>query len=113
MKDIEGVYKVELLGPYGWENFSTAFMHDGDFRSASADHFTAGHYEVDGESFTMAGNLTQFVEHRPLFGEKGVKGLPINFRGKIEKGTIDGEAKAEGGNKYSLRFRFNKLPVLN
>lgn len=113
MKDIEGVYKVELLGPYGWENFSTAFIHDGDFRSASADHFTAGQYEVDGESFTMAGNLTQFVEHRSLFGEKELKGLPINFRGKIGKGMIDGEARAEGSRRYSLRFRFNKLPVLN
>ena len=113
MKDIEGVYKVELLGPYGWENFSTAFIHDGDFRSASAEHFTAGHYEVDGESFSMAGSLTQFVEHRPLFGEKEVKGLPINFRGKIDAGIIDGEARAEGSRRYSLRFRFNKLPVLN
>ena len=101
MKDIEGVYKVELLGPYGWENFSTAFIHDGDFRSASADHFTAGHYEVDGDSFTMAGNLTQFIEHRPLFGEKEVRGLPINFRGKIEAGIIDGEAVADGGREYS------------
>ena len=26
MKDIEGVYKVELLGLHGWESFSTAFI---------------------------------------------------------------------------------------
>ena len=113
MKDIEGVYKVELLGPYGWENFSTAFIHNGAFRSASADHFTAGRYEVDGENFTMAGNLTQFIEHRPLFGEKEARGLPINFRGRIGEGIIDGEAVADGGREYSHRFRFNKLPVLN
>jgi hypothetical protein len=113
MKNIEGVYKVEMLGPYGWERFSTAFIHDGNFRSASADHFTDGHYAVEGESFNMTGNLTQFVEHRPLFGENEIKDLPINFRGKINKDVIDGEAKAEGGRKYKLRFRFNKLPVLN
>jgi hypothetical protein len=87
MKDIECVYKVEMLGPYGWERFSVAFIQDGHFHSASADHFTAGHYEVEGESFNMTGNLTQFVDHLPLFGEKRIKGLPINFRGESKKAS--------------------------
>ena len=56
MKNIEGVYKVEMLGPYGWENFSTAFLHDGEFRSASAKHFTDGTYRVDGEKFRVDAN---------------------------------------------------------
>ncbi len=113
MKEIEGVYEVKSLGPYGWERFSTAFISDGRYRSASADHFTNGVYQVDGESFTMVGNLTQHGEHRPLFGERGIQGLPIRFRGKIHTGTIDGEASVVGGNEYAHRLRLNKLPVLN
>ena len=113
MKKIDGVYKVEMLGPYGWENFSTAFIHDGLFRSASAEHFTAGHYELGDEGFEMEGNLTQFVEHRPLFGHKDVKGLPIKFRGTIVDDVIDGEARVDDGSRHSLRFRLNRLPFLS
>ena len=113
MKNIDGVYQVDLLGPYGWERFSTAFINDGEFRSASAEHYTAGTCAVDGEAFTMDGNLTQFSDHRPLFGQTRIRGLPIEFRGRIDDGTIDGEARVVEDDKYSVRFRRNRLPVLN
>lgn len=115
MKSIDGVYKVEMLGPYGWENFSTAFIHDGLFRSASAEHFTAGHYELEDEDegFEMEGNLTQYIEHRPLFGRKEVKGLPIKFSGRVFDGVIDGEASVVDDSKHSLRLRLNRLPYLS
>ena len=113
MKKVDGVYKVEMLGPYGWENFSTAFIHDGLFRSASAEHFTAGHYELEDGGFEMEGNLTQHVDHRPLFGRKVVKGLPIRFHGTVRDDVIDGEARVTDGSRHSLRFRLNRLPFLS
>ena len=113
MKKFEGVYKVEMLGPYGWENFSTAFIHNGEFRSASAEHFTDGTYRVEGEEFSMTGNMTQYTEHLTLFGEKGAKGLPITFRGTIDENVIDGEARTDDIGKYRMRFRLRKLPVIN
>ena len=113
MKDIEGVYKVELLGLHGWESFSTAFIDDGQYRSASAHHFANGVYRVEGETFNMVGSLTQYAEHSPLFGEKGSKGLPIVFNGAIGNDVIDGEASVAGGNKYAHRFRLSKVPELN
>ncbi len=111
MKDVEGVYKVELLGPYGWEGFSTAFVSDGQYWSASAGHFTDGVYEVQGERFSMVGNLTQYAEHIALFGIKQASGLPIEFKGTIKNGVIDGQANVVGGTEYAHRFRFNKLRV--
>ncbi len=113
MKNIDGIYKVDLLGPFGWENFSTAFIHDGEFRSASAEHFTAGTYAVEDHGFEMEGNLTQHVDHRPLFGRKDIKGLPIKFSGRIHDDVIDGEARVPDGSRHSLRFRLNRLPFLN
>ena len=113
MKDIEGVYKVELLGLHGWENFSTAIIDDGQYRSASAYHFADGVYQVDGDSFNMVGNLTQYTEHNPLFGKKGSKGLPIVFNGAIGNGYIDGEVSVVGRNKYAHHFRLSKVPALN
>jgi len=113
MTNIDGVYRVDMLGPYGWESFSTAFIHDGLFRSASSEHFTAGHYELEDEDFEMEGNLTQYTDHRPLFGRSDVKGLPIRFRGAILDGVIDGEARVADGSKNSIRFRLNRLPFIS
>jgi len=113
VKDIEGIYKVEMLGPYGWERFSTAFIHDGHYRSASAEHFSIGTYKVEDDNFDMVGNVTQYFENRSIFGEKGLKKLQINFKGKVENDVIEGEASAVTNRKYALSFRFNKLSGLN
>lgn len=113
MKNVDGIYRVDLLGPYGWERFSTAFIRGGEFRSASAEHFTAGRYEVEDNGFQMEGNLTQYVGHRPLFGRKNIDALPIRFIGRIDDGVIDGEAQVTDGSRNSLRFRMNRMPYVN
>lgn len=113
MNNIEGIYKVEMLGPYGWERFSTAFIKNGEFASASAEHFTDGNYRLEDGGFQMMGNLTQYVDHRPLFGRKDIKGLPIKFIGRVDDGVIDGEARVADGGRESLRFRMQRMPVLN
>jgi len=73
MKSIDGIYRVDMLGPYGWERFSTAFIHEGEFRSASSEHFTSGTYEIEDGGFRMEGNLTQYVDHRPQCGRNDDK----------------------------------------
>lgn len=113
MKNIDGVYRVDMLGPYGWENFSTAFIEDGEFHSASAEHFTAGNYVVDEHGFEMQGNLTQYVDQRPLFGRKNIKDLPITFNGKIQNDMIEGDARLQDRSKHSLRLRLNRMPPIN
>ena len=45
---IDGVWKVEMRGPWGWEARATAFLENGTFRGASTDHFTIGTYSIDG-----------------------------------------------------------------
>ena len=113
MKSIDGIYRVEMLGPYGWERFSTAFIRNGEFRSASTEHFTAGNYQLEDGGFQMEGNLTQYVDYRPLFGRKQVKSLPIKFIGRVDDDVIDGEARIAEGGRESLRFRLNRMPFLN
>ena len=113
MKSIDGIYRVKMLGPYGWEHFSTAFIHDGEFRSASSEHFTSGTYEVEDGGFHMEGNLTQYVDYRPLFGRNNVTGLAVEFHGRIEDGVIDGEARVPDGSRQSLRFRLDRMPFIH
>ena len=113
MKEVEGTYKVELLGLYGWETFSTAFIHNGEFRSASDKHFTVGSYAVQDGGFSMVANMTQHENHQTLFGRNNINGLPIKFNAKIYDGVIEGEARVTGDSSHSLRFRLNRLTFLN
>ena len=64
------------------------------------------------EMFQMSGNLTQYVDHRPLFGRKQIKGLPIKFIGRVDDGVIDSEARVADGGWESLRFRMHRVPVI-
>ncbi|HEY5738677.1 MAG TPA: hypothetical protein VIW27_03070 [Gammaproteobacteria bacterium] len=111
MKNIDGIYRVELLGPYGWERFSTAFIDGGEFRSASSEHFTAGSCTADGEGFRMRGRMTRYVDNRALFGRSELRGLPIQFNGVIRDGIIDGEATVVDDARRSLRFRLARLAL--
>ena len=113
MKEIDGVYKVEILGPYGWEEFSTAFMDAGQFRSASEKHFTSGTYQTKGDSFRMLGKMTQLNRHVTLFGEKGAVDLPIRFDGLITDDVVDGEAYAAREGNYKTRFRLHRISPIN
>ena len=113
MKQVDGIYKVEMLGQYGWESFSTAFIHDGEFHSASAEHFTVGNYAVEDGGFAMDANLTQFDNQRSLLGRNNIKALPIKFNATIHDGVIDGEARFADDSRHSLRFRLNRLSSLD
>ena len=109
MKNIDGIYRVELLGPYGWERFSTAFIDGGEYRSASSEHFTAGTCAADDEGFRMRGRMTRYVDNRALFGRAELRGLPIQFHGAISGGVIDGEATVVDDERRPLRFRLARL----
>ena len=50
---VEGVWKIEILGPYGWEAVSTAFVENNRYLGASQDHYTVGHYEVEGNTIQV------------------------------------------------------------
>ena len=45
---MNGIWKVEMLGPYGWESMSTAFLEDGRYLSSSQDHYAVGKYKLKG-----------------------------------------------------------------
>ena len=113
MKKIEGVYRVEMLGPYGWERFSTGFVQNGHYRGASAYHYTVGSYKVEGKNFNMVGNVSQHGEQRAIFGLTDIKDLQVEFKGTIEKNTIAGEMSPKDDKKYAIHFRFTKLSDLD
>ena len=108
----EGIWKVELKGPYGWERISTAFMKDGTYLAASANHYSVGSYQEDGGNVVIESRVTQYGDMRTVFGKKQAHELQITSRCKIEDNTITGTSKAKGVKHYDILIRLTRLDDL-
>ena len=110
---VDGVWKVEMMGPYGWEKISTAFLKGGRFLAASADHYSTGSYEVDGGTLTAAIQITQHGKVRAIFGAKK-KRLSTQFEAKIKKeDKMVGKSRPADGKKFEVKMRLTRLADLD
>ena len=97
---VEGVWKVEMLGPYGWDQIATAFLLNGRYLAASADHYSIGSYKEAAETLNVKARTTQHGKIRTLFGGKE-EHLDPNMEARIEDADqIVGEAKHPGGGNF-------------
>ena len=104
-----GVWKVEIKGPYGWEKLGTAFLQNGHYLAGSADHYSTGSYEVDGDAFTAEIEVNQFGKVRAAYGSKK-RQMIHRIEGKIKKeDKIVGNANPNTGNKFDVRVRLTRL----
>lgn len=110
---VEGVWTVEMLSPYGWEQVATAFLQNGRYLGASADHYSIGSYMEDGETLKVEARITQHGKMRTVFGSKK-KHVDSNIEGKIEKtDKIVGTASSSGGKNFDVRVRLTRLGGLD
>lgn len=110
---VEGVWKVEMLGAYGWEAVATAFLRKGRYHAASADHYSIGSYKEDGKAFEAEVRITQFGQIRTVFGSKK-KHVDTHIEGEIQKADkIVGMARPSGGEKFDVRLRLTRLGRLD
>ena len=107
---VEGIWKVEMLGPYGWDAVSTAFMEDGRYLSASQDHYTVGRYQIDGEQIKVTVANHPHRSDRTMFGAPGAHSGLI-FDGEINGDQISGQAEDKEA-EYSITFRATRLADL-
>jgi len=108
----EGVWSVEIKGPYGWERIATAFMKDGKYLGASASHYSVGRYKEDGDNLEISITTTQHANVRTVFGTKSADRLQITYQCEIKKNKIIGTGKAKGIKKYEILVRFARLDSL-
>ena len=110
---VEGVWKAEWKGPYGWEKVGTVFLQNGRYLGASADHFSVGSYEVEGDVVTADIQVTQYGKARAVFGSKK-KQLSHRLEAKIkEEGKIVGRSNPSEGKKYDVKVRLTHLSALD
>jgi hypothetical protein len=110
MMSANGIWKVEMLGPYGWEPVATAFLEDGIYRGASENHYTVGTYEVSGNRIGISTFGVQHGKARTVFGKKK-KELNLKLEGEIEGDEIKGQAQDDKG-AYQITFRCTRLADL-
>lgn len=108
---VDGVWKIEMLGPYGWEGMATAFLNEGRYWAASGDHHSIGSYELHGEAITVDTRTVIYDSHRTLFGRQSSE-YEVQFEGRLADDTFDGEAKDADGGGFLVRFRAMRVADL-
>ena len=107
---VEGVWKVEMPGPYGWEAISTAFIEDGRYLSASQDHYTVGSYQINGKQLKVTVANHPHRPDRAMFGAPGAQS-GLTFEGELDGDQISGQAEDKQA-EYSITFRATRLADL-
>lgn len=107
---VDGIWQIEMLGAYGWENVSTAFLEDGKFKAASQDHYSLGSYDISENRVKMSTHHVSHGQTRTLFGARN-KEIDLNFEGELEGEQISGQATDEQG-KFFITFRATRLADL-
>ena len=112
MMSCEGIWRLEIKGPYGWENFATAFMKNGKYLGASANHYSVGSYKEDGDKLVISTNTVQYGAVRTVFGKKHADKLQVTIECKIKKNKIIGTSKAKGIKNFEVLVRLTRLDSL-
>jgi hypothetical protein len=107
--DINGIWKVEMMGIYGWEPTATAFLENGRYLSGSNNHCAVGKYTLDGKDIYIDGVMNVYKNTRALFGKKS-SSYDVSFRGTLKGNVIEGEAKE--GKRNILRYKATKIEEL-
>ena len=108
---VNGIWKIEMLGPYGWESMSTAFLEDGRYQASSQDHYAVGRYELTGNQIQVTAASYSHGEVRTLFGVRDPH-MELSFEGTVSGDQISGQA-VDKQEKYSITFRATRLADLD
>ena len=113
---VEGIWKVEIQGPYGKEPFSTAFMENGHYFSGSTDHFSIGSYQEDDGVFKAKITITQHGGRRTMFGGKQEQ-IKVQMEGKVRKKggklSIRGKVHPAKGKGFEVGVYLTRLGDLD
>ena len=108
---VDGIWKVEMLGPYGWEAVSTAFLENGRYLGASQDHYTIGRFQVCKDTIKVEAVMRPHSQaQNPSGGSEPPR--KFGFEGQIGDGHISGQVdESEGQQSMTVRgTRLGDIP---
>ena len=99
---VEGIWKVEIQGPYNKEPFAIAFLEKGRYLGGGVERYTIGRYEEHHGVFKAKVAITQRGQLRTMFGSKK-KRVKVHIEGKVgkkdDKVFISGTARPSKGKR--------------
>ena len=99
--DIEGVWRVEMLGVHDWEVVSTAFLEGGRYLGGGAHGYSVGRYHRDGDKVVIRAKVTLYVNGLTIFG-RGSGRFEITYDAEAREGQLIGNVT---DGQYSVHFR--------
>jgi hypothetical protein len=108
----DGVWSVEIKGPFGWERIATAFMENGKYLGAGANHYSVGSYKEDGDNLEISLVGRQYANLRTILGIKSAEPMQLTYQCKIKKNKIVGTGSAKDIKKYKLQIRLTRVDDL-
>jgi hypothetical protein len=107
---IDGIYRIEMAGPYGWESIGTATLENGRYLEGGSDHYSVGRYELEGSELTCEATMSYQGQTRTLFG-KTEASYALRFEGTLAGDQVNGVATDEN-SAFLVRFRASRLAEL-
>ena len=107
---VNGIWKAEIFGPYGWEPMATAFLEDGLYKVGGRNHYEVGRYEITDGRISAAFKYITHGNARTMFGKKA-KQLDLVMEGDLKEGQISGHVR-EDGSSFQVVFRATRLADL-
>jgi hypothetical protein len=105
----EGIWKVEIYSPYGWERIATAFMKGGEYLAASANHYSVGTYTQDGDDVKISTEVTQHGDLRTVFGLKTADKMQVVSQCRLGENELLGKSVATGREGHDIQIRLTRL----
>jgi hypothetical protein len=111
--NIDGIWRIEMQGPYGWEAIATAFIERGSYRGASTTHYTIGTYSVDGDTVKASAVMTTHgAPQRALFGRKDTS-FAITYEGKLSGADEIFGYATDTEARFSVPFRARRIATFD
>jgi len=107
---LNGIWKLEIFGPYGWEPMATAFLNNGIYEAGGRNHYEAGKYQVSGNHVKASFKYITHGEARTMFGKK-MEEMNLKFEGDIDGNMVQGYFMEEEGN-HQVVLRATRLADL-
>jgi len=103
--DIDGIWRVELMGVHGWEAVSTSYLESGRYLAGGAHGYAVGRYEVDAKNVVIRATLTLYGNGLTLFGKASGQ-IEVTYEGELLGDQLVGTATDA---EYRMHFRSTRV----
>ncbi len=104
---IEGIWTVEVYGPFGWDNRGIYILEKGRIVGGDNRQYSVGVYEVTGDQMKAELKVHYYGPPRTVFGE-ATEQFGAEIEGTWKDMEISGIVRRPDKPQYDLQIRMTK-----